>query len=203
MLIAMRKINAYKQPLRATECRNYAKYNPSAFCDDLRDIPGDDVMKERNVNTAWSNWKELFLNVFDRHAPYKRKIVRGVKFPWFTGETKKLINQRDFSLRKARRPGAEVDWNTHRRLPNQVSSKSGKKNVAITGLKFRKILIAPKPFGKQLRKFFQARKASQRVQNLSRPRRDIQLLISQQLPRSLIMSLQTPSLSFWKLFNSP
>ena len=52
--------------------------------------------------------------------------------------------------------------------------KSGMKNVTIIGMKFRKILIAPKPFGKQLRKFFQARKASQRVQNLSRPRRDIQ-----------------------------
>ena len=127
MLIAMRKINAYKQPLRTTECRNYAKYNTSAFCDDLRDIPWDDVMKERNVNTAWSNWKELFLNVFDR-----------VKCPWFTGETKKLMNQRDFSLRKATRPGAEVDWNTHRRLRNQVSNKSGKKNVAIIGMKFKK-----------------------------------------------------------------
>ena len=31
------------------------------------------------------------------------------------------------------------------------------KNVAIIGMKFRKILIALKPFGKQLRKFFQAR----------------------------------------------
>ena len=75
MLIAVRKINACKLPPRTIECRNYAKYNPSAFCDDLRDIPWDDVLKERNVNTAWSNWKELFLNVCDRHAPYKRKIV--------------------------------------------------------------------------------------------------------------------------------
>ena len=44
MLIAVGKINAYKQPLRTTECRNYAKYSPSAFCDDLRDIPWDDVI---------------------------------------------------------------------------------------------------------------------------------------------------------------
>ncbi|CAH3170091.1 unnamed protein product [Pocillopora meandrina] len=108
MLIAVRKINACKLPPRTIECRNYAKYNPSAFCDDLRDIPWDDVLKERNVNTAWSNWKELFLNVCDRHAPYKRKIVRGVKCPWLTGETKKLMNQRDFFLRKVRRSGAEA-----------------------------------------------------------------------------------------------
>ena len=61
MLIAVRKINACKLPPRTIECRNYdAKYNPSAFCDDLRDIPWDDLLKEKNVNTAWSNWKELF-----------------------------------------------------------------------------------------------------------------------------------------------
>ena len=59
MLIAVRKINACKPPPRTIECRNYAKYNSSAFCDDLRDIPWDVVLKERNVNTAWSNWKEM------------------------------------------------------------------------------------------------------------------------------------------------
>ena len=30
--------------------------------------------------------------------------------------------------------------------------KSGMKNIAIIGMKFRKILIVPNPFGKQLRK---------------------------------------------------
>ena len=92
-----------KELIVTIECRNYAKYNPLAFCDDLRDIPWDDVLKERNVNTAWRKWKELFLNVCNRHAPYKRKIVRVVKCPWLTGETKKLMNQWDFLLQKARR----------------------------------------------------------------------------------------------------
>jgi len=55
MLIAVRKINACKLPPRTIECRNYVKYNPLAFCDVLRDIPWDDVLKERNVDTAWSN----------------------------------------------------------------------------------------------------------------------------------------------------
>ena len=186
MFFAVRKINACKLPLRTIECRNYAKYNPSTFCDNLRDIPWDDVLKERNVNTAWSNWKELFLNVCDRHAPYKRKIVRGVKCPWLTGETKKLMNQRTFSYEK--QEGLELRWTGmligYYEIKCQI--KSGMKNVAIIGMKFRKILIALKPFGK----------------NLSRPRRDIQLLISQLLPRSLIISLQTPSLSFWKPCNS-
>ena len=54
MLITVRKIIACKLPPRTIECRNHAKYNPLAFCDDLRDIPWNDVLKERNVNTAYT-----------------------------------------------------------------------------------------------------------------------------------------------------
>ena len=163
MLIAVRKINACKLPTSTIEWSNYAKYNPSAFCDDLRDIPWDDVLKERNVNTAWSNWKELFLNVCDRHAPYKRKIVWGVKCPWLTGETKSLWINGTFSNEK--QEGLELRWTGMPIGDYEIKCQItlGMKNVAIVGMKFRKILIALKPFGKQLRKFFQARKASQRV----------------------------------------
>ena len=38
--------------------------------------------------------------------------------------------------------------------------KSGMENVAIIGMKFRKILIALKTFGKQLRKFFPSKKGN-------------------------------------------
>ena len=155
-----RKINACKLPPRTIECRNYAKYNPSAFCDDLRDIPWDDVLKERNVNTAWSNWKELFLNVCDRHAPYKRKIVRGVKCPWLTGETKKLMNQRDFFLRKARRSGAEVDWNAYWRLRNQVSNKIRNEKRRYHRNEIQENLNSPKAFWKAIKKVFPSKKGN-------------------------------------------
>ncbi|KAK2551405.1 RNA-directed DNA polymerase from mobile element jockey, partial [Acropora cervicornis] len=155
-----RKINACKLPPRTIECRNYAKYNSSAFCDDLRDIPWDVVLKERNVNTAWSNWKELFLNVCDRHAPYKRKIVRGVKCPWLTGETKRLMNQRDSFLRKARRSGAEVDWNAYRRLRNQVSNKIKNKKRHYHRNEIQENLNSPKAFWKAIKKVFPSKKGN-------------------------------------------
>ena len=160
MLIAVRKINACKLPPRTIECRNYGKYNPLAFCDVLRDIPWDDVLKERNVNTAWSNWKELFLNVCDRHAPYKRKIVWGVKCPWLTGETKKLMNQRDFFQRKARASGAEVDWNAYRRLRNQVSNKISKERRRYHRNEIQENLDSPKAFWKAIKKVFPSKKGN-------------------------------------------
>ena len=117
-------------------------------------------MKERNVSTAWSNKKELFLNVCDRHAPYKRKIVRGVKCPWLTGETKKLMNQRDSFLQKARRSGAEVDWNAYRRLRNQVSNKIKNEKRHYHGNEIQENLNSPKAFWKAIKKVFPSKKGN-------------------------------------------
>ena len=49
--------------------------------------------------------------------------MRGMKCPWLQAATKKLMNERDFVLRKARRSGSEVDWSMYRRLRNQVSDR--------------------------------------------------------------------------------
>ena len=83
----------------------------------------NDVLNEEEVNSAWLKWKVLFLSVCNKHAPVRRKIMRGVKCPWLQAATKKLMNERDFVLRKAMRSGSEVDWSMYRRLRNQVSNR--------------------------------------------------------------------------------
>ena len=98
------------------------------------------------------------MNVCDQHAPYKRKIVRGVKCPWLTVETKKLMNQRDFFLRKARRSGAEVDWNAYRRLRNQVSSKIRNEKRRYHRNEIQENPDSPKAFWKAIMKVFPSKK---------------------------------------------
>ena len=80
-------------------------------------------MNEEEVYSARLKWKVLFLSMCNKHAPVRRKIMRGVKCPWLQAATKKLMNERDFVLRKARRSGSEVDWSMYRRLRNQVSTR--------------------------------------------------------------------------------
>ena len=46
-------------------------------------------------NDMWEIWKELFLEVFDKHAPLQQKKVRSSKIPWITSKIKNLINTRD------------------------------------------------------------------------------------------------------------
>ena len=109
MLIVVRKINANKLPPLTIECRNFSNYDQQVFCQDLENYSWNDVLNEEEVNSAWMKWKRLFLSVCNKHAPVRRKIVRGVKCPWLQAATKKLMNERDSVLRKARRFGSELD----------------------------------------------------------------------------------------------
>ena len=40
-------------------------------------------------------WKNLFLEVLDKHAPLQHKKTRSSKVPWMTSDIKKLMNTRD------------------------------------------------------------------------------------------------------------
>ena len=123
MLMVVRKINANKLPLHTIERRNSSNYDQQVFCEDLENCCWNDVLNQEEVNSARMKWKELFLSVCSKHAPVRRKITRGVKCPWLQAATKKLMNERDFVLRKARRSRFEGDWNMYRRLRNQVSNR--------------------------------------------------------------------------------
>ena len=74
--------------------RNYAKYDPAKFCEDLRGVNWDGSQicsgtANENVicvNKLWLNFKSAFLKVADRNAPLIQKRVRGVdNCPWMTG----------------------------------------------------------------------------------------------------------------------
>ena len=61
--------------------RNFSKYSHEAFQRDLASVSWDDILKETNVNAAWSAFKELFLKVLNKHAPIVERTVRGRDLP--------------------------------------------------------------------------------------------------------------------------
>ena len=109
--------------LHTIECRNSSNYDQQVFCEDLENCCWNDVLNQEEFNSARMKWKKLFLLVCTKHAPVRRKITRGVKCPWLQAATKKLMNERDFVLRKARRSRSESDWSMYRRLRNQVPNR--------------------------------------------------------------------------------
>lgn len=70
----------------------------------------------------WENWKDLFLEVLDKHALLQQKKIRSHKIPWITSEIKSLINTRD-KLKIKAASKTETDWVNYKVARNQVNIK--------------------------------------------------------------------------------
>jgi hypothetical protein len=70
----------------------------------------------------WEIWKNLFLEVLDKHAPLQQKKVRSKKVLWITSDIKKLMNTRDNFKRKAILvTNHENDWLKIKTAGNKVN----------------------------------------------------------------------------------
>ena len=77
-------------------------------------------------NAMWRIWKELFLEVLNKHAPLQHKKTKSSKVPWITNKVKCLITTR----RKAITTKTETDWSNYKKIRNQVNVdlRNAKKN---------------------------------------------------------------------------
>ena len=100
---AIRKMTCEKFKPGKIYSRSYAKYNSEEFKADLRELPWEKVIKEKEVNSAWYIFKQLLSSVIDKHASHKEKIVRGRDCRWLTREIRGKINECDYLLKKAKR----------------------------------------------------------------------------------------------------
>ena len=71
--------------------------------EDLRNQSWYPVLKSRDVNEAWMKIRHIVLEIFDKHAPRILKKVKGKLAPWLTDDIKKLLNEIDKLLPKARK----------------------------------------------------------------------------------------------------
>ena len=69
----------------------------------------------------WKRWKELFLNVCEKHAPIMTKRTREIKSSWITAILKKGMNFRDRLKRKAIKTKDPFIWNQFRIFQNHVN----------------------------------------------------------------------------------
>ena len=78
----------------------------------------------------WEIWKELFLEVLNKHAPIQHKKTKSSKVPWITNKIKGLISTRDKLKRKAIITKLETDWSDYKKVRNQVNIelRNAKKN---------------------------------------------------------------------------
>ena len=61
--------------------------------------------------------------LFETHAPHIEKRVKGRPCPWLNIDTKKLMNRRDQTLRRARKSKSNSDWKSNKTLRNKCNKK--------------------------------------------------------------------------------
>ena len=98
----------------------------------------------------WEIWKNLFLEVLDKHAPLQHKKIRSNKVPWMTSDIKKLMNTRDNFKRKAIVTNNENDWLIFKTTRNKVNIELRNAKKAYYSLKIADQKFNPKKAWKSI-----------------------------------------------------
>ncbi len=128
MVYCVLKLNWKRAPGQLKIFRNYAKYSPSDFCNDLNEIKWDSRSSlveglVANVDELWNDFKASFVAVAERHVPVIQKRVRGVdNCPWMNKIIKAAMRQRNYLLSKAKKTNNYEDWANYRRCRNRVTN---------------------------------------------------------------------------------
>ena len=122
LIACVRKMHNIKQKPREINCRNYSKYNPASFCEDLETRNLDRIYSATSVNAAVKMFNNILSQSIDKHAPFVKKRIKGRLCPWLSAELKQEMNHRDQLLRKARRTNTELDWSAYKRCRNRVNN---------------------------------------------------------------------------------
>ena len=67
-------------------------------------------------------YRTSFSRVADNHTPQIEKKFRGRNTPWLSNAIKKVMAERDYFCRQARRTNTELHWSRYKRLRNQVTA---------------------------------------------------------------------------------
>ena len=106
---------------KVIEFRSFKTYNKDAFVKDLINVPWNVAFNNpENVNDCVYVWNKLFTDVMNEHAPIRMRRTSRPSMPWMTPEIAKLISDRDFYLKKAKRDKSSNHWMKYKNLRNDV-----------------------------------------------------------------------------------
>ena len=120
---------------REIKYRNYSKFNHEVYIKELSDIflnldneLGDELNKDIDENTidkCWELWKNNFIKISDKHAPFTIRRLKNRVNPWITREIIKLIYEREYLHRKSLKEGnpsrKDELWSDYKRKRNLVT----------------------------------------------------------------------------------
>ena len=123
LIFAVRNFFTPKSRQNARYVRNFKNFNATDFLNDLSQIPWENVAQYENPNSCWQLWKSFYLQILDRHAPFRCMRIRANSLPWITPNIKNLMKARDFHKKKAVKFNSQVHWAKYKDTRNKVNSE--------------------------------------------------------------------------------
>ena len=125
------------KPTLSKHKHNYVKFRDFKNFDEtvfLNDVKNNDcflnLIKETDVVRGWGVWKETFLTLSHKHAPFVERHLKKWNNPWVWPDIVKLMYRQDFLHKKAVSGKDKTLWKDYQRARNSV-------NAAITLAKKR------------------------------------------------------------------
>ena len=126
---------------RTIETRAFKNFNHHHFLDDVAQQPWHKIFSETNPEVMWDVWKNLFMEVVDKHAPLQNKRVSNKHSPWITYELTRKIYKRNYMKKIAIQENSATAWERYKQARNEVNNaiKSAKKQYFTHNLEVNKM----------------------------------------------------------------
>ena len=90
------------------------------FLTDLKNASWSVIKCRMEMNGAWNAWKNIFLNIVDKHAPRR---VRNKPAPWLNSQLKEEMYERDWLKKKAPETQRPDVWKAYKTTKLTVNKK--------------------------------------------------------------------------------
>ena len=80
-----------KYSTKLVETRQFKHFNAQQFQNYLSNAFSA-FPNFNDVNYVWENWKEIFLDIANQHAPLRHKAIKSEYIPWMTNEIKEAMS---------------------------------------------------------------------------------------------------------------
>jgi len=110
---------------RTVVYRDYKRFRLEQFLLDLSQSKAatDLVFHPNQLHVRWTEFKNSFLEISEKHAPTKIRRLKDRCNPWVTNDIVNLMYQRDYKKEQAIKHNDDSMWNEYTQLRNEITKK--------------------------------------------------------------------------------
>ena len=105
--------------------RNYKNFCSARYIEELsnNNTLTDLNFKQDELENRWQKFKEVFLEISNKHAPVTSRRLKDRYNPWITRDIIQLMYERDYKKRQAVKHNSQQEWIKYCQIRNEINVK--------------------------------------------------------------------------------